>query len=211
MNTTPELDLPAKRPLLIVLFIALLCLATAGQANAQEQGLTLRANYPLTVGDTFLSNYDGVIGAGLVYNQPLFSSLLLRPAVEYERLNLEVPTDRDLNVTANAYTARLGLGYPIDLIRDVDVIPEIGIGYTRIGFESGGDDVTEDDDAGDPQNSFSTWVAVNPRYALSNAVEIGASFGYRAAFLETPEGALDTPYNRQLHALTFGATLTYNF
>lgn len=183
----------------LVSVLMILFLTTPGLTAAQERSLALKAGYPLTVGDTFLSEYDGIAGGELIYNHPLSQQLMFRPAVRYERLGL----DRT-GVTANLYSVRVGLGYSIPLTRSLRIIPEGGIGYTRFSFQA--------PEASMESNSISTKVALNPMLSVSPSIDIGVSFGYKASILEEPEKeALDKPYNRQLHALTFEAVFEYGF
>lgn len=198
----------------LVLGLLLLSFITAEVAVSQKRSLKLRVGSPVTVGDNFLSKYDGVIGGGLTYNQPVSSRWLLRPSVGYMRLNLD-----DTRATANVLSLRAGIGYSVPITGSLNVIPEVGIGYTRFSFQlhgatpgatlggrPPGGQLPGDDWR---SNSLSTWLAINPTLSLDSATEIGISFGYKAAFLEAPETALDRSYNRRLHALVFGITLTY--
>ena len=147
-----------------------------------------------------MSDYAGAIGFALTYRQPFPARFLLLPTVEYERLSF----DRFAEVTAHVYTARLGLGYSVALTRSLKVVPEVGAGYTRIDFQADG--------SAEPERSGpSTWMALNPTYSVADAVGVGVSLGYKAVFLKKPEGLGDSGYNHQLHALMFGATLTYEF
>ena len=152
-----------KRLSLAALLLVFLCGTTTRETAAQERGVTLKTDYPLTVGD-----------------------------------------DRFAEVTAHVYTARLGLGYSVALTRSLKVVPEVGAGYTRIDFQADG--------SAEPERSGpSTWMALNPTYSVADAVGVGVSLGYKAVFLKKPEGLGDSGYNHQLHALMFGATLTYEF
>ncbi|WP_263785304.1 hypothetical protein [Salinibacter grassmerensis] len=198
MSQSFRLGIVLKRTTFLITILSIPFLATPGDTAAQKRSLTLKAGYPLTIGDTFLSEYDGIVGGELIYNYPLSQQLIFRPAVRYGRLNLD-RTD----VTANLYSVRSGFGYYISLTRSLSVIPEAGIGYTRFSFQASEDAMGS--------NSISTWVALTPTLSISPSIDIGVSFGYKASFLEEPEEALDTPYNRQLHALMFEATLTYGF
>ena len=198
MSQSSRLDLVLKRTTYLITILAILFLATPEDTAAQERGLTLKAGYPLTIGDTFLSEYDGIVGGEITYNYPLSKQLMFRPSVRYRRLSFD-RTD----VTANLYSVGTGFGYYISLMRSLSVIPEAGIGYTRFSFQASEDAMGS--------NSISTWVALTPTLSVSPSIDIGVSFGYKASFLEEPEEALDTPYNRQLHALMFEATLTYGF
>lgn len=199
MDRSIRLNPVVMKTAYLVGVLMILVLSTPGDITAQQRSLSLKAGYPLTVGETFLSEYDGIAGGELIYNYPLSQQLLFRPAVGYKRLGY----DRT-GVTANLYSVRVGFGYSIALMRSLRVIPEAGVGYTRFSFQASEEAMGS--------NSISMRVALNPMLSVSPSINIGVSFGYKASILEKPEKeALDKPYNRQLHALMFEATFEYAF
>ncbi|MEM1126643.1 MAG: hypothetical protein AAGI71_08330 [Bacteroidota bacterium] len=187
-------------PLLLCTLLILSC------ASAQNRGITLQVGVPFPTEDTFLTNYDGIFALGLVYTQPTVFSIQLRPAVEFERFTLE-----GAGTDINQLTFGLGLGYAVALSSRLRVVPEIGVGLTRLGF----DVPAEFDVSLDSQSGFLSWVAVEPTYKMLERMSLGISLAYRTAFLEAPEPfngiSGDTAFNKRTHVLQVAGGVMYHF
>lgn len=188
----------------IPILALLLCLGLTPSAEAQQRELSVEAAYPLPVGDTFLSKYNGQAGAGAIFSQPLTDRLSLRIGGQYNRLRWD-RAGTDVNV----YTPRVGLAYMRAISDRMTLAPEAGLSYTHFGFQYAQDVIPSSKRS---LNGGGFWIGLTPRYRLGEQWALGITTEYRATFfIEPTDQALDTPYNRQYHALVFGIVGTYRF
>lgn len=184
-------------------------LAPASVFGQAERDLSLETDFPLTTGDTFMNEYDGVVGANLMYSEPVTDRLIIRVGLQYNRLDLGQAVDSENTFinrtgTANDFTPRVGVAYWLDLGNRLELIPEAGFSVTRLVF-----DFDEEPAIGDTVRSGGGfWLGLNPRYELTGPWKIGASMEYRFTHLESTD-VRDTAFDQEYHALNFGASLTY--
>ena len=186
----------------LFVFALPLCLFSTLAAQAQLRELSIEAAYPLPIGDTFLSQYDGRAGASVMLGQPLSERLSLRVGVQYNRLHWDrAGTD------ANVYTPRAGLAYSLAISERLTLNPEAGLSYSRFAFQFDADLSS----AERILNGGGFWISLSPRYRTGERWAIGVAAEYRATFMEQSDEVLDTPFNREYHALVFGLVGTFRF
>jgi len=183
-------------------FVFLCCLTWTLDAQAQQRELSIEVAYPLPIGDTFLSQYDGRVGGSAMLGQPLAERLLLRVGIQYNRLHWN-----PFATSANIYTLRAGLAYLLQISKRIVLSSEAGPAYSRIGFQYDSE-VTPSVRA---LNGGGFWISLSPHYEVGERWTVGIAAEYRATFMEQADDALNTPFNREYHALVFSLVGTYRF
>ncbi|WP_022836423.1 hypothetical protein [Salisaeta longa] len=178
-------------------------LCWAAPVCAQHRTLSLEASYPLPIGNTFLSQYDGVVGGSVTMGQPIGGRFALRLGLQYNRLHW----DR-AGTNANIYTPRVGLAYQWKVSDRIAIIPAVGGSYTRFVFVN---DVVRPEKYVATLNGGGFWVGLTPQYRVNDRWALGLAMEYRATFMERSDTSINTQYNEQYHALVFGIVGTYTF
>ena len=170
--------------------------------------MAVQVDHPVPVGDNFIGSYDGVFGLGLTFSEPVGGGLLVRPSLDYQRLELGTL------VTAHLVTVRAGVGYGFRIGESVLVVPEAGVEFARAQFDSsepGGPfgDPGVDDSSTEGDNATSLYVGVAPGYHLGG-VTLAVPVGFRALFFGEPGDAPDTPFNTRGTVLTVGLGASFD-
>ena len=111
--------------------------ASFNGAIAQKRAISLATTYPVLIGDTFLSDYGGSLGAAATIDFPIGGNLRFRPSFRYERLRIGENDGRtsgivQQRINGSVYTAHVALGYIVDLAPKLVVTPEVGMGIVRL-------------------------------------------------------------------------------
>jgi len=173
----------------------------SNEANAQSLEYYIKVGIPFPVGDTFLSQYDGIFSSEVAIGYPIGKDYSVYAGLEYQRLNFEL-TDVD----ANIISPRVGLKKNFFISNRITIVPDISIGYSRFGFKLNSD--IEDDFS---LNGLSLGLGITPNLKITNNWNVGISARYTATFMELNEGVRDTAFNKQYHVISPGIITTFNF
>ena len=190
-----------KKFIMPKLIFTLILISFTRLAAAQPSGFLAAVAHPITIGDTFLSQYEGGVSLGLEYRHSIGYHVSVRPSVEYETYSGGGFAE---GVDLISLSAFAGIGFDGIRYSRFRIDLEGSAGYTSMRFtiDRTGEEVN--------MNGVSVSTSVRPQFDISSHVSIGAIAGYKATLLEKPkDGTDDTAYNRQLHALRFGLTATY--
>lgn len=185
----------------LVAIVAVLGLILPFEAEAQHRELSIEAAYPLPIGDTFLSQYNGRAGASVMLGQSITDDLVIRIGMQYNRLYWD-----PAGTTANVYTPRAGLRYILPISRRVRVNPEAGFSYSRFSYRS---DLSPSSGLSG-HNGLGVWIGISPQLMIGAKWAIGLATEYRATRLLVDD-EFDIPFNREYHAFVVGIVGTYRF
>lgn len=184
--------------------IALLVIFATSQAFSQQK-TSVELNFPIPTGDNFMSNYKGVIDAGVKYrfsdkeNFAFGVSLnanYLTYSVDYENIRFKT---KNYNFQPRIFGELKLKGIP-------RLHPALGLGYTFMQFSSKGDAIASSEDP----------VRINESESLSGLnYNISFSFDFTKKFYaqvqydgikigNTPEGVPDTKYNTTANLIKLG-------
>lgn len=169
--------------------------------NAQSLEFDIKIGVPLPVGDTFLSQYDGVFSSAVAISYPVGNNFSAYVGLEYERLNFNL-TDVDLNI----FSPRIGLKKNFFIGNRITIVPDVSIGYSRFDFKLKSD--IQDDMS---LNGLSLGLGITPKFEISDNWGIGVSVRYVATFMELIEGVQDTAFNKEYHVIAPSIITTFNF
>lgn len=182
-----------------ILISSLVCLPNV--VNAQSMEIDFKIGIPFPIGDTFLSQYNGVFSSEAAISYPIGNNFSAYVGLEYQRLNFDL-TDVDLNLIS----PRVGLKKNFFIINRFTIVPDISIGYSRFGFKLNSD--IEDDFS---LNGLSFGIGITPKFEVTNNWNVGISARYIATFMELNEGVHDTAFNKEYHVISPGIITTFKF
>ena len=166
---------------------------------AHDYEISARVGYPVPVGDNVLAEqYESVIAGRVTFSYPMSDHLRIQAGVQYDRLRGVSNVD--------VYTPSVGLAYSLPLTNRFNVVPEAGLTYSRVVFTSLLDLI-----APSYQNGLGIGLGIEPRYAISEAWQVGFSLSYRSTFMDQPERAPDTSFVTRYQVFVFSLTGTYTF
>jgi hypothetical protein len=190
------------RKLIFVAFILLIGFVNfSNEANAQSLEYDLKVGIPIPVGDTFLSQYDGIFSSEVAIGYPIGKDYSVYVGMEYQRLNFEL-TDVDANITS----PRVGIKKNFFISNRVIIVPDVSLGYSRFDFKLNSD-IEEDFSL----NGLSLGLGITPKYEITDKWNLGVSVRYVATFMELGEGVKDTAFNKEYHVISPGIITTFKF
>lgn len=195
------------KKLLLVLVLSIIATLQANDINAQNSRLSFDISYPIPIGDTFYSNYDGLIGLGLKYEHPLSSLLYINGQIGYSAANFSYnPSldDSEATTTANIFGITIGSSLNLHLSEKINFVPNVGIGYANVFFTN---DVFDDQNS---SNGLNTLFGLSIDYQLSSRIGLGVFSSYNFIYLEKPDVGLDNSFNREIHSISSGVKLIYS-
>ena len=183
----------------------LLVVMVATTSHAQTSSVSISASYPVTIGTTFLSDYDGIVELQLAYAHPISQHIRVSPSVHYGLFEQELTgVNRGLVIDLSVIGAKLGALYTGLTLSHFPVLLGGAVGYNRFSFESTAG-------ASQTQNGFGFSVTLRPLYPVTPSFDLGLNLEYEGTYLEKPEPpALDTAYNRWMQVLRFGLVAVLN-
>ncbi|MEZ4698656.1 MAG: hypothetical protein R2832_19715 [Rhodothermales bacterium] len=178
-------------------------------AYAQRVAVSLQTNYPVAIGDTFLSNYGGSPGVGATIDVPI-RGFLIRPTYQYYRIDNGVsPEQRTFEMVAALsgyfHFVRIGFGRSFELSPRISLVADVGVGGTHFLHKVTGSTHPNSRRA---TNGASMWVGINPTYRIGGSIGIGFTAGYNGVFLEKWNNT-DTGYDHQYHAVSLEGRVVY--
>lgn len=174
---------------------------------AQDQKFALKTSYPIPIGDTFYSNYDGIINASFQYSRSIGSGFYVNGEFDYS--NSEVrwnnPFGENSTTHLNIYKLIAAVELPLKIQNILTLRPELGIGYAHLRFNN---DELDDQNT---DNGFSGKFSLQADRIISEKISVGLSGSYNLILLGEPEIAMDIPYNKELHSINIGIFGIYHF
>ncbi len=174
---------------------------------AQDQKFALKTSHPIPVGDTFYSNYDGIINSSFQYSKSIGSGFYVNGEFDYS--NSEVrwnnPFGENSTTHLNIYKLIAAVELPLKIQNIFTFRPELGIGYAHLRFNN---DVFNRQNT---DNGFSFKFSLQADRSISEKISVGMSGSYNLILLGKPEDAMDIPYNKELHSINIGIFGIYHF
>jgi hypothetical protein len=167
---------------------------------AQKHQIGLQASYPITVGNTFFSDYKGIIDFGLDYKYLLNEKLAVKISFDNSRFKIDI-FSTTTKVSVNKF--RIGIDYQIWNNNYFILLPEFRIGYARFTFENDRVQFAEN------QNAFNTLVGLQLLYPFNKVLSFGILCRYDFSCLEKHDTAMDSPYNRRVHTYNIGIQINF--
>ena len=78
----------STRVLICLFSISVLLLGLSGASSGQSSKISINLGYPVPTGDTFYSNFDGLLNAQISYAQPVLKGLLAKGTIDFTRSKL---------------------------------------------------------------------------------------------------------------------------
>lgn len=174
---------------------------------AQDQKFALKTSYPIPIGDTFYTNYDGIINTGFQYSRSIGSGFYINGEFDYSNSELrwDNPFVQNSTTHLNIFKLIAAVELPLNVQNILTLRPELGFGYAHLRFNN--DEL--DDQFTD--NGFTGKFSLQLDRSISDKVSIGLSGSYNLILLGEPENARDTPYNKELHSINVGIFGIYHF
>ena len=188
-----------------VLLFFLTFFANPFASFAQNQSVSVTASYPIPIGDTFYSNYDGIIGTGLKYSRFTGANISINGTFAYTRSKYTIGSTNPITTNLNFYKLIVSVSRQIRIGNELVFNPEAGLGYARLSFRN--DDQFDNDENA---NGFTTKLALHLNKEITNNLSLGVFSSYSLILIDKLGQALDTPYNKELHALNLGLIGTLN-
>ena len=193
-----------------LIFLALILTTTLSLPAilfAQDQKFSVNVSYPIPIGDTFYSNYDGVANTSFQYSRSIGSNFYVNGEFGYSNSELQLnnPFGENPITHLNIFKFVASVEFPLKLENILTLRPELGIGYAHLRFNN--DEL--DDQITD--NGFSGKFGLQMDRNISEKVSVGINGGYNLILLGKPENALDIPYNKELHFISVGLVGIYHF
>lgn len=173
----------------------------SNKVNAQSLEFDLKVGIPIPVGDTFLSQYDGIFSSGMAISYPIGNDYSAYAGFEYQRLNFE-----STDVDANIISPMLGLKRNFFISKRIMIAPDVSLGYNRFDFKLNSD--VEDDFS---LNGVSLGLGITPKFEITAKWNFGVSVRYVATFMELNEGVQDTAFNKEYHVISSGIITSFKF
>lgn len=173
----------------------------SNEVHAQSLEYDLKVGIPLPVGDTFLSQYDGIFSSEVAIGYPIGNDYSVYVGLEYQHLNFE-----STDVDANIISPRVGLKKNFFIYNRIIIVPDLSLGYSRFGFKLKSD--IEDDSS---LNGISLGFGITPKFEITKKWNLGVSVRYVATFMELNEGIQDTAFNKEYHVISPGIITTFKF
>lgn len=190
------------------LFVLLLTIAAfqVNEINAQNSRMSFDVSYPVPIGDTFYSNYDGVIALDLNYIHPISPLFNINGQIGYSRSNISFdrfPDEGRSTSYANIYGFAVGPSIDLKLTNQVSFVPEVGIGYAHVRF-------TNDDVETLTESGINTFGKLSIEYQFSKNIGLGIFSSYNFIYLSEPNNGRDIRFNREMHSINAGVKIMYS-
>lgn len=182
------------------LCFAFLLFGLVGTSSGQHSRVSINLGYPVPTGDTFYSNYDGLVNVQLSYAKAVFKGVLAKGTIDYSRskllLNQTLPNRS--TTYQNIYKLILSAEIPIRIRNIVTLRPEFGFGYARLQANN----QQVDDSIVD--NAYTVRLALELSKNLSSMFSIGVKSSYDYVRIGRREDIPNISYNQVLNSLNFG-------
>jgi len=191
----------STRVLIICLFTgAILSLGLVGACYGQKSNVSVNLGYPVPTGDTFYSNFDGLLNIQLSYAQPVFKGLLAKGTIDYTRSKLTINQTLPNRSTTyqNIYKLILSAEVPIRIRNIVTLHPDFGLGYARLHSYNRQVDNSRVD------NAYTIRLAFEISKNISSIFSIGVKSSYDYVRVGRREIIPNISYNQVLNSLNFG-------
>ena len=195
-----------KRLVVFLTFCILLLFSSLSVIKAQDGQLILDLSYPIQVGDTFYSNYDGIIASDLTYRHQLSSRFHLNGKIGYSRTSFDIERHfgNPMEPTyANIYRVLFGPTLNYKVTDQIYVVPELSIGYAHVRFSN--DDAENSTDTG-----INSVVGFSIEFHVWKNVGLGLYSSYDFIYLGEPENAINTAFNKEMHSIKTGIRIIYS-
>jgi hypothetical protein len=188
-----------------VLLAILTIFANPFTSFAQNQSVSISASYPIPIGDTFYSNYDGLINSGLKYSKSVGSNISINGSFNYVRSKITLGSTNQITTYSNFYQFLVSASREIKISNGLTFSPEAGIGYSRLNFRN------NDSNNDLNENGFVTEVGLQLEKKITNNFSLGFESSYNLILLGEPEQARNTAYNKEMHSINIGFLGTFYF
>ena len=190
-----------KKYIFTLLTFIISLISFSNEVYGQSLEYDLKVGFPIPVGDTFLSQYDGIFSSEVAIGYPIGKEYSVYVGLEYQRLNFELN-----DIDANIISPRVGVKKNFFISNRIIIVPDVSLGYSRFNFKLNSD--IEDDIS---LNGLSLGLGVTPKYDITDKWNLGVSVRYVATFMELNEGAIDTAFNKEYHVISPGIITTFKF
>ncbi|MEX0719880.1 MAG: hypothetical protein WD059_04370 [Balneolaceae bacterium] len=174
---------------------------------AQDQKLSVNVSYPIPIGDTFYSNYNGVVNTSFQYSRSIGSNFYVNGEFDYSNSELQLnnPFGENSITHLNIFKLIASVELPLKIENILTFRPELGVGFAHLRFNN-----NELNDQ-NTDNGFSGKFSLQVDRNISEKVSIGISGSYNLILLGEPDVGVDTPYNKELHSVNIGIVTMYHF
>jgi hypothetical protein len=188
---------------LFVFFLFFIPLCNFAQ---QKSSFAIEIDRPITIGETFYSNYDGIFGAEITYSYLIGKKFRANAAAGYSRYKLSNLEGIILDnpTYSNFLTGVLTVSYHYPITPNLFLAPEIGGGYGLLNFKN--------KQAGfhDNEGALILRAGLKITYDITRILSIGVAGHYNFINRHLKD-VPDIKYNREVHVIHVGLILTRSF
>lgn len=191
----------STRVFIICLFIgSILSIGLVSTCYGQDSNVSINLGYPMPTGNTFYSNFDGLINVQLSYAEPVLKGLLAKGTIDYTRSKLIINRTLPNRSTTyqNIYKLLLSAEVPIRIRNVVTLRPNLGFGYARLNTNNRQVDIHRVD------NGYTIRLALVINKSISSIFSLGVKSSYDFVKVAKYEVIPNINYNRVLNSLNFG-------
>jgi len=173
--------------------ISIISLIVYSNIAAQKSLISLKVGMPSNFGNTFYSDWEGIVNLGFKFSNLRKKNLYLNVYFNYDRLN---DSRNDWNTKQNLYKIGLGLQYKIQILESAIVFPQFGIGFVYQNLNN------ERFNSSTDNSGMNLLTEIDLLYKIIERLNMGIGLRYDFVQLAVPDYAGNSSYNRRIHTIT---------
>jgi hypothetical protein len=175
------------------LLISIIPLIVYTNLPSQNSLTYFKIGIPSNFGNTFYSDWDGIINVGFQYSNLRKRNLYLNIYFNYDRFK---DTRYDWNSKQDLYKLGLGLQYKFMISESVNLFPQIGLGYVYQNVSNEQFDTSVDN------SGLNVLTEIALLFKVTEKLNVGFGLRYDFVRLALPDYAGNSSYNRRIHTIT---------